>query len=183
VVGGPGGLQGAPAGLPQALAERIRSVLAAFWRLGIQQRGAWHFHLLLFLGQSFGSLKELRRFVSSSWHEATGKVSEGHLRVGTRVEAVRRWKEATSYAERYVAKPEGFPEGVETGRIWGIWNEEFLPVRWETVGVGLRDAYRIRRIYRKLARRKGGGPISRITVFVRHESVVRLLGFLGYRLE
>ena len=69
------------------------------------------------------------------------------------------------------------------GRIWGIWNEEFLPVRWETVGVGLRDAYRIRRIYRKLARRKGGGPISRITVFVRHESVVRLLGFLGYRLE
>ena len=170
----------------QAFRKRLQreyGPFAAFWRLGIQQRGAWHFHLLLFLGQSFGSLKELRRFVSSSWHEATGKVSEGHLRVGTRVEAVRRWKEATSYAERYVAKPEGFPEGVETGRIWGIWNEEFLPVRWETVGVGLRDAYRIRRIYRKLARRKGGGPISRITVFVRHESVVRLLGFLGYRLE
>ena len=171
----------------QAFRKRLQReygpFVAAFWRLGVQQRGAWQFHLLLFLGQSFGSLKELRRFVSSSWHEATGKVSEGHLRVGTRVEAVRRWKEATSYAERYVAKPEGFPEGVETGRIWGIWNEEFLPVRWETVGVGLRDAYRIRRIYRKLARRKGGGPISRITVFVRHESVVRLLGFLGYRLE
>ena len=49
--------------------------------------------------------------------------------------------------------------------------------------VSRKDAYRIRRIYRKLARRKGGGPISRITVFVRHESVVRLLGFLGYRLE
>jgi len=167
----------------QAFRKRLQReygpFVAAFWRLGVQQRGAWQFHLLLFLGQSFGSLKELRRFVSSSWHEATGKVSEGHLRVGTRVEAVRRWKEATSYAERYVAKP----EGVETGRIWGIWNEEFLPVRWETVGVGLRDAYRIRRIYRKLARRKGGGPISRITVFVRHESVVRLLGFLGYRLE
>jgi len=163
--------------------QREYGPFAAFWRLGVQQRGAWHFHLLLFVGPSFGPLKGLRRFVSSSWHEATGKVSEGHLRVGTRVEAVRRWKEATSYAERYVAKPEGFPEGVETGRIWGIWNEEFLPVRWETVGVGLRDAYRIRRIYRKLARRKGGGPISRITVFVRHESVVRLLGFLGYRLE
>jgi hypothetical protein len=37
--------------------------------------------------------------------------------------------------------------------------------------------------YRKLAKRKSGGPISRIAVFVRHECVVRLLGFLGYRLE
>jgi hypothetical protein len=106
----------------QAFRKRLQreyGPFAAFWRLGIQQRGAWHFHLLLFLGQSFGSLNELRRFVSSSWHEATGKVSEGHLRVGTRVEAVRRWKEATSYAERYVAKPEGFPEGVETGQDLG----------------------------------------------------------------
>ena len=25
---------------------------AAFWRLGIQERGAWHFHLLLFVGPS-----------------------------------------------------------------------------------------------------------------------------------
>ena len=59
-------------------------------RLGIQQRGAWHFHLPLFVPSSFGPLKEPRRFVSSSWHEVTGELSEGHLRAGTRVEAVRR---------------------------------------------------------------------------------------------
>src|SRR5919112_404504 len=100
---------------------------AAFWRLGIQQRGAWHFHLLLFVGPSVKPLKELRHFISSSWHEVTGKVSEGHLRAGTRVEAVKRWKQATSYAERYMAKPEEFPEGLETGRIWGIWNKNLLP--------------------------------------------------------
>jgi hypothetical protein len=126
---------------------------------------------------------ELRRFISSSWYEVTGKVSEGHLRAGTRVEAAKRWRRATSYVERYLAKPEEFPEGLQTGRIWGVWNEDLLPVRWETAQVGLRDAFRIRRIYRKLARRKGIGSLRRITVFVRHENVVRLLKFLGYCLE
>jgi hypothetical protein len=163
--------------------QRTFGEFAGFWRMGIQKRGAWHFHLLLFVGPSIGPVRELRRFISSSWYEVTGKVSEGHLRAGTRVEAVRKWKEATSYVERYMAKPEEFPEGLQTGRIWGIWNEELLPVSWETVQVSLRDAFKIRRIYRKLARRKGSGSLRRITVFVRHENVVRLLEFLGHCLE
>jgi hypothetical protein len=154
----------------KALRKRLQrkfGEVAAFWRLGIQQRGAWHFHLLLFMGPSIGTVGELRRFITSSWYEITGKVSEGHLRAGTRVEAVKKWREATSYVERYMAKPEEFPEGLQTGRIWGIWNEDYLPVRWETVQVSLRDAFRIRRIYRKLARRKGSGSLHRMTVFVR----------------
>jgi hypothetical protein len=163
--------------------QREYGSFAAFWRLGTQERGAWHFHLLLFVGPSIGPVGELRRFISSSWYEVTGKVSDGHLRAGTRVEAVRKWKQATSYVERYIAKPEEFPEGLQTGRIWGIWNAELLPVRWETTKVSLKDAFRIRRIYRKLARRKVTGSLRRITVFVRYENVVRLLEFLGYQLE
>jgi hypothetical protein len=106
----------------KALRKRLQreyKSFAAFRRIGIQRRGAWHFHLLLFVGQSVGSVRKLRRFVSTSWYEVTGKVSEGHLRTGTRVEAVKRWKQATSYVERYMAKPEEFPEGLQTGRIWG----------------------------------------------------------------
>jgi len=170
----------------KALRKRLQRKygdFAAFWRLGIQKRGAWHFHLLLFVGQSVGSIGELRRFISSSWHEVTGKVSEGHLHAGTRVVAVKRWKQAASYVERYMAKSEEFPKGLQTGRIWGIWNKELLPVQWETVEVSLRDAFRIRRLYRKLAKRKGSGSLLRVTVFVRHENVVRLLEFLGYRVE
>jgi hypothetical protein len=170
----------------KALRRRLQrkfGEFAGFWRLGIQRRGAWHFHLLLFVGPSIGSIGELRRFISSSWYEVTGKVSEGHLHTGTRVEAVKRWKQVTSYVERYMAKPEEFPAGLQTGRIWGIWNEDYLPVRWETVQVSLRDAFKIRRIYRKLAKRKGSGSLRRITVFVRHENVVRLMGFFRYRLE
>jgi hypothetical protein len=170
----------------KALRKRLQrefGTFAAFWRLGIQMRGAWHFHLLLFVGPSIGSVGELRRFISYSWYEVTGKVSEGHLHAGTRVEAVKKWREATSYVERYMAKPEEFPQGLQTGRIWGIWNEELLPVRWETVEVSLRDAFKIRRIYRKLAKRKGSGSLRRMTVFVRHENVIRVLDFLGYCLE
>jgi hypothetical protein len=96
---------------------------------------------------------------------------------------VQRWREVTSYVERYMAKPEEFPAGLETSRIWGIWNKELLPVQWETAQVSVRDAFSIRRIYRKLAKRKGSGSLRRITVFVRYENVVRLLEFLGYQLE
>ena len=47
--------------------------------------------------------------------------------------------------------------------------------------VSLKDAYKIRRIYRRLARMRGRGHLRRLTVFVRHDNVVRLLVFLGYR--
>jgi hypothetical protein len=131
----------------KALRKRLQreyKSFAAFWRMGIQMRGSWHFHLVLFVGASVGSLGELRHFISSSWHEVTGKISEGHLRAGTRVEAVKKWKQVTSCVERYMAKPEEFPDGLETGRIWGLWNEELLPVHWQTTQVSLRDAFRIR---------------------------------------
>jgi hypothetical protein len=80
------------------------------------------FEAIEFVGPSFGPLDMLRRFISSSWYEVTGKVSERHLRAGTRVETIRKWKEATSYVERYMAKPEEFPGGLQTGRIWGVWS-------------------------------------------------------------
>jgi hypothetical protein len=111
----------------KALRKRLKrryGEFSAYWRLGIQQRGAWHFHLLLFVPPSFGSVAELRDFIASSWYEITGKLSEGHLLAGTHVQEVRKWRSATSYMEKYVAKPEVFPEGVETGRVWGTWNPE-----------------------------------------------------------
>jgi hypothetical protein len=163
--------------------DREYGDFATFWRMGIQKRGAWHFHVLLFVPPSFGSLKDLRHFVSTSWYKVCGEVGEGNLLAGTSVEEIRTWRKATSYVEKYMAKEEEFPEGIETGRIWGVWNKKFLPIQWETVKVSLKDAFRIRRIYRRLARRKSSGSLRRLTVFVRYENVVKLLRFLGYCLE
>ncbi|MCA1738258.1 MAG: hypothetical protein LC740_05335 [Actinobacteria bacterium] len=64
-----------------------------------------------------------------------------------------------------------------------MWNEDLLPVQWETTEVSLKDAYKIRRIYRRLAKMRSRGSLRRLTVFVRHENVVGLLEFLGYRQE
>jgi hypothetical protein len=47
----------------------------------------------------------------------------------------------------------------------------------------LQSAYRIRRIYRKLAKMRSRRHLSRLKVFIRHENVMRLLEFLGYRQE
>jgi len=61
----------------KALRRRLQrefGEFAGFWRMGIQKRGAFHFHLLLFVGPSVGSVNELRRFISSSWYEIAGKV-------------------------------------------------------------------------------------------------------------
>jgi len=46
-----------------------------------------------------------------------------------------------------------------------------------------KDAYRIRRWFRRLAKMRGRGHIRRLAVFIRYENVVRLLEFLGYRQE
>ena len=62
----------------------------------------------------------------------------------------------------------------------------FLSLRSPTLqraGATHKGRFAVRRIYRKLARKKGSGSLCRITVFVRHENVLRLLEFLGYRLE
>jgi hypothetical protein len=64
-----------------------------------------------------------------------------------------------------------------------VWNEDLLPVQWETTEVSLKDAYKIRRIYRRLAKMRGRGHLRRLTVFVRHENVVGLLELLRYRQE
>jgi len=163
--------------------EREYGALGAFWRMGIQRWGAWHFHLLLFVSPSCDSLKQIRHFMASSKYKICGEVGVGHLLKGAHVEEVRTWRKATSSVEKYMAKEEVFPEGVETGRIWGVWSKKLLPVKWETVKVSLEDAYRIRRVYRRLARRKSSGVVSRMTVFVRYENVLRLLGFMGYQVE
>lgn len=51
------------------------------------------------------------------------------------------------------------------------------------VKVSLQDADKIRRIYGKLAKKRGAGSLRWLTVFARYENVVRLLKFLGYCLE
>ncbi len=61
----------------------------------------------------------------------------------------------------------------------GVWNEEMLTVTWMAVKVSFKDAYRKRRIYRRLAKTRGRGHLRRFTVFVRYEIEIRRTVFGG----
>jgi hypothetical protein len=116
--------------------------------------------LLLFVEPTFGPIGELCRFIPSSWYEVIGKVTERHLCTGTGVKTIRKWKEVTSYVERYMAKCEVFPARLQTGRIWGIWTEGLLPVRWETAQVNLTEAFRIEEYTGSWRREKVAAPYA-----------------------
>ncbi len=69
----------------EALRKRLARMcgpFSAYWRLGIQERGAWHFHLLLFVPPSFGSVVELRDFLASSWYRCAARLARGICKQG-----------------------------------------------------------------------------------------------------
>lgn len=128
---------------------------AAFmWKLEPQQRGAPHFHLLLW-GVPFLD----KDWLSLTWYQIVGSHDERHLRAGTRVENIRSWNGVMSYAgKNYMGKeceaPRNWPE--YTGRYWGIYGRNNLP-RAEKIEIDMsyRGLIRVHRLMRKYFRSKG----------------------------
>ena len=90
------------------------------WFREYTRRGTIHYHI-------FGTCYVDRHWLSRSWWEACGRISDAHLRSGTNVcsfgegEASRRW--AAKYAWKYAFKREqkGLPPGLAgAGRWWGV---------------------------------------------------------------
>ena len=154
------------------------------WRLEFQRRGAPHFHLLAFLDASPSSLYE---FVSRSWYESCGEIAPEHLSAGTRVESLRSWRGLMSYAAKYMGKPEQFdPGSTGIGRVWGVWFKDVLPISFEVVSVSVRDAIKVRRVFRRFSGVRHWGSkrdISGLRAFISYGSTKRLLCWLGYSME
>lgn len=133
---------------------------SAIWRVEVKKRlsgrseGVFvpHYHVFVW-GVEYG---HLRRFVPVSWNDVVGG-DEAHLRAGTRVERLRTWRGAMSYASKYLGKAD--PDGIWLGRHWGVfcrasipWAEEVFLRIWET------GAYQLRRA---MVRFSGVSPRSR----------------------
>lgn len=95
--------------------KRIQPNVAGFWRLEFQQRGAPHFHLLVF-GLTTSAAR-LRTWVRLAWFKVVGSGDERHLRVGTRTDAIKSRRHAMNYASKYAAKQ--CDDEIEAGRLWG----------------------------------------------------------------
>ena len=124
--------------------------MAAIWRLEPQERGAPHYHLMVWGCE--GLLKR-KSWLSRKWFEVVGSGDLNHLKAGTSVEPAKRWRGVRSYVSKYLAKIEkGGKKQVfdyPVGRYWGVWNKPGLRIKTEEVELTREEFNRARRIIRK----------------------------------
>jgi hypothetical protein len=151
--------------------------VALFWRLEFQQRGAPHFHLLV-----FGLEQVSIEWLSQAWYEVVGSGDHRHLQAGTQVQRVKSWRMACYYLAKYVAKVEAVSE--PTGRIWGVVNRSALLVRVVEVVLSPAQFYRLRRVLRSWLERVRGrrlwygrGRGDGLTCYIPSDDALRLLSW------
>jgi len=131
----------------RALQDRLRRLdpdAGMIWRLEPQQRGAPHFHLLIWSNRL--SEQWLRR----AWTEIVDDTaSEWHVWYGCRAEKIMSWKKLRAYCAKYVAKETH--ENLEWGRRWAVWGQ----VKMDPVNMAMltrEEAVNLKRIVRRLMR-------------------------------
>lgn len=105
-----------------------------------------HYHLLVWGVETH----DMRRWVTVNWYEVVGSGSDDHLRAGTSVERIRKWKGVMWYASKYIAKADGSTKQVQ-GRNWGVVNRSKMP--WAVLvvmSVSNDVAVRVVRLARKM---------------------------------
>lgn len=135
---------------------------SAIWKLEPQERGAPHYHLLVWNVEE----DDLHMFVPMAWYTIAGNKDENHLRfhqgrLGNQhcVSAVRSWRGVWSYASKYLGKTfsvAGWDE-VATGRFWGFVNKEKIPfgVLCE-LELPKKKVFHVMRYQRRFSKRKIG---------------------------
>lgn len=104
----------------RALDYRFGKSYGMIWRLEMQERGAPHFHLVLF-GQKFIHYS----WVAKTWNKIVGGDLD-HLKAGTRVERLKNGRQGMFYISKYLGKQDqSIIEKGGCGRFWGVrrlWN-------------------------------------------------------------
>lgn len=119
----------------RAFQMRVRRKYPAvswFWKLEFQERGAAHFHLIVFgLGEGDAALVEWENWSKNAWYEVVGSGDErkwGHKFRGVKSERVRSRGGVVGYLATYLSKDDQTRPGDFTGRYWGKHNESALPM-------------------------------------------------------
>lgn len=149
------------------------------WRLEFQERGAPHFHFLLWDGPRVEGLQvwsmtklksmviadrssphntEIFEWMSQTWFRIVGSGDRKHLAAGTRCEPIQTWNGVRFYASKYLAKlPDGnfVPVGYAgTGRFWGVIGKDRWKCTFFEKDLPEPVFYRLRRVIRKLLQAK-----------------------------
>jgi len=102
----------------KALARRFPHY-CGFWRLQFQERGAPHFHLILWLCEE-GQAEDVCNWASVTWCRITGDNSEKHQKYGADVQECGDFRATGFYLALYQGKAEQDRKDILTGRLWGM---------------------------------------------------------------
>lgn len=166
----------------QALWKRIErkyGTFPGFWKLEFQERGAPHFHLLLFYP---GIIPW--QWLSKAWNAIVAPGDADHLAAWGRIERARTWNGVMSYVSLYLGKhvaAEDCPEG--TGRLWGVWHKDMLHIEEVTYDTTLKSSWKVRRAMRRLLKLRGYKTAFRskfqgIKLYISEREAKRLLALL-----
>lgn len=72
------------------------------WRIEPQERGAPHFHLIVFNAPR--NILRFRQWTKLAWYQVVGSGDEKHLRAGCRIDVIHSQRHAMNYASKYAAK-------------------------------------------------------------------------------
>lgn len=136
------------------------------WRRERQRRGAAHWHVLVYSGESSngqvvtlgrGSWEMLRDYLRKRWYEVVGSGDPEHLKGGVHLSEVRDTNRVVSYTVGEMCKADqgNLPEGWKSwGRQWGKWGkvpkcEPKFVLQDRPAVEGARIAFRARRAKRR----------------------------------
>lgn len=144
------------------------------WRLEFQERGAPHFHLLVFNvppGQDI--------WLEAYWIAIVGRCCKWCLMYLADAVQCKSWEQVRRYCSKYCAK-RGEDEPIEPGRFWGVQNRANREEHTATIVLSDDEAFKLRRIFKRLIRvgngyHKPGGPRSGVWVRCSNETAKRAL--------
>lgn len=141
----------------KARLERQYPESAFVWRLELQERGAPHYHLLVY--GVHDTTPSFREWLATAWYEVVGSGDAKHLSAGTGASKIRSFRGVMAYTSKELAKvtqavlSSDYPNGV--GRWWGIYNRNNMP--WATpsdLNLSEKEAVVLMRIMRRYSKIK-----------------------------
>lgn len=124
------------------------------WKLEFQKRGAAHFHLICFALHA-EQIETLRSWIEQRWYQIAHN-GDAHLgKAACNLERIKTPAGGMTYLVKYVSKGDQTMPGNFTGRYWGCFGKEELPVvETEQIELTERQANIVRRWLRHLVKKK-----------------------------
>ena len=151
---------------------------AIIWKLEPQERGAPHFHLMVF-GISFLPAQQ----VAQRWFEIVSSGDPSHRMAGTETRRVNSINGVMRYASKNYMGKECHGFGIKAGRFWGIIGRKHLPISsLHAIEISEHGLMRLHRLLRHWWKNRGykNRPPSfgKVSIFSnQHDEWLRAVGW------